>query len=79
METRKPNSPTYAQLDTLFRWFVWQMPRSEASAAVDYLKHNATRDQVSEEIGRIYPLFKNHTLNKQRCFEADIWRDFHYE
>lgn len=78
MRAQNQPKPTYAQLEAIFRWFTWQMPRNEATAAVNYLKEHASRRQVSQEMGRLYPLYKGHNLTKERCFESEVWEGFAY-
>ena len=44
------DEPTYAQIETVYRWIEWHMPTQLASDAVHWLKEHATRKEVSDEI-----------------------------
>lgn len=47
--------PTYNQIQTLFRWAEWSMPRDKA---VEYSKvaETFTRGEISNEISRLYQI-----------------------
>ena len=70
------DNPTEAQLNALFFWLRRQMSSVEASAAISWLRDNATRRQVSDEMKRVRELFVNHTLDRDKCFEGDIWAKY---
>lgn len=70
------DKPTDAQINTLWRWFQWEMPRAEAKDALDWLKQNATRKQVSEEMTRVRNLLHDKKLNREQCFSGEIWADY---
>lgn len=67
------DKPTYSQLETIFRWFEWLMPRDEATGAVKWLEQHATRKDASEEIERMYPLFRARSLTREECFNSRLW------
>lgn len=70
------DKPTYAQIETLFSWMRWRMPTAEAQDAVHWLQNNATRRQVSEEMQRIRPMYKNRTLDRESCFKGSVWKEY---
>ena len=70
------DEPSDSQLNTLYRWFSWNMSNVKAREAVNYLRENSTRHDVSIEIGRIKKLFDSHALTEENAFESDIWADF---
>lgn len=70
------DKPTEAQLSALFFWLRRQMPGVEASAAISWLRDNATRHQVSDEMKRVRELFVSHALDRDKCFEGDIWSGY---
>ena len=65
--------PTYNQINLLYRWISWKMPTPEAQAAVQWLRNNATRDEVSKEIKRVGDLYHHHKLIREECFNSQIW------
>lgn len=67
------DEPTYAQIETIYRWIEWHMPTQEARDAVNWLKEHATRHDVSCEIKRLGDLYHHHKLDKSECFNSDIW------
>ena len=70
------DKPTYAQVETIFRWIEWHMSREEASDAVHWLKEHATRREMSDEIKRLYGLYHSRKLNKEECFNSSIWQGY---
>ncbi len=70
------DKPTKSQIDVLYNWFRWKMPTVEAKDALDWLEQNATRKQVSDEMGRIRNLYKSHSLNREDCFRGVIWQQY---
>lgn len=70
------DSPTKAQINAMWHWFNWEMPRTEAKDALDWLEKNATRKQVSDELGRLRELSLAHNLNREQCFSGDVWKEY---
>lgn len=70
------DKPTEAQLNAIWTWIRWEMPSAEASDALAWLKENATRKQVSEEMNRIHELHENRRLNREECFKGEVWQEY---
>ena len=70
------DKPTEAQINALWYWFKWAMPTAEAKDALDWLENNATRKQVSDEMGRIRDLRKSQSLTRKECFGGKIWEEY---
>lgn len=70
------DKPTDAQINALWNLIQWQMPRAEAKDALDWLEENATRKQVSGELGRIRELALARSLNREKCFSGEIWQEY---
>lgn len=73
------DEPTYAQIQTLYRWIERHMSNDEASKATHWLKEHATRKEVSDEIKRVHDLYYGHKLNKEECFNSNVWSDYDLE
>ena len=73
------SEPTYNQIETLYRWFEWRMPTPKARAAMQFLKANATRAEVSSEIKRVGDLWHSRKLDEELCFSSPIWEKFKYK
>ena len=73
------DKPTESQLISILDWIKRAMPYSKAVAAVDYLRQNANRREVSDEMGRIRRLELNKNLDEQSCFNSSIWNGFVYK
>lgn len=70
------NKATDAQIQTIYRWIEWQMSTAEARAAAKWLRDNATREEASKEIKRLYALYHNHSLTKEECFNSEVWKRY---
>ena len=70
------DEPTFAQTTTLYGWIEWHMSTLEARKAIHWLKEHATRKEVSDEIKRVHDLYYSHKLNKDECFNSNIWDDY---
>jgi hypothetical protein len=70
------DKPTKAQLNMMWHWFNWEMPRAEATDALDWLEKNATRKQVSDELGRLRELSLARNLNREQCFSGEVWQEY---
>ena len=70
------DKPTEAQRNALWYWYKWELPSAEASDALKWLKENATRKQVSEEMGRVRELHANKRLNREECFKGEVWSEY---
>ncbi len=73
------DEPTEGQLNTLFRYFKWEMEREKALQALVYLQNIATRSDVSREIQRVKALKEKHALTEAKCLEGEIWEGFEYD
>ena len=67
------DEPTYAQIETVYRWIQWHMPNQKASDATKWLKEHATRKEVADEIKRLHDLYHSHKLSKDNCFDSEVW------
>ena len=67
------DEPTYAQVETIYRWIQWHMSNQEATDAAHWLKEHATRREMSDEIKRLGDLYHGHKLDKAGCFNSDVW------
>ena len=67
--------PTEAQINLLYRWFMWEMPIEKAREAAKWAKNNSDKYKLSREMTRIQQLYKAHKLNEERCFESYFWSD----
>lgn len=70
------DEPTDAQIGALYHLIRWKMPNAEAIKALDWLKENATRRDVSYELKRVRELYIGHKLTKEDCFDSEIWEGF---
>lgn len=73
------DKPTEVQLAALLNWIKRATTYRKALAALDYLRENANRREVSEEMGRIRRLENEKRLDEQSCFESDVWSGFIYK
>lgn len=69
--------PTEPQLDVISRWIHWEMPISEAREAVDWLRDNSTRKEVSAEVSRLHDLYHKRNMSRETIFSSKIWEGFH--
>ena len=67
------DEPTYAQIQTVYRWIEWHMSTQEARNAIKWLKEHATRKEVSDEIKRLHDLYYSHKLDKAGCTSSSVW------
>lgn len=70
------DEPTDSQIGALYRWLSWNMAQDKARQAVNFLRDNSTRREVSIEMSRVKELYDHHLLNEQNAFESDIWEDY---
>jgi gamma-glutamyltranspeptidase len=70
------DEPTYAQVQTVYRWIEWHMSTNEARNAVNWLKEHATRKEVSNEIKRLHDLYYGHKLDKESCTSSSVWEGY---
>ena len=73
------DEPTYAQIQAVHRWMHWHMTSKEASHASKWLKEHATRKEVSDEIKRLHDLYYGHKLNKEECFNSNVWEGYEFD
>ena len=75
------DKPTDAQLMWIYDWIRIdaRCGSDKASQAMNYLKNNATRKQVSDEMGRIRDLVNRRMIDGKNCFESKIWDGFEYD
>ena len=69
--------PTESQIGLIFRWFNWELPTPVAQDATKWLEKNATRKQVSAEIARLKDLRDANKLNKESCFDSELWKEYY--
>ena len=67
------DEPTDAQIGTLYHMIQWKMPTAEAIKAVNWLKENSTRRDVSYELKRVRELYIRHRLTKDNVFGSEAW------
>lgn len=73
------DKPTDAQIRALLNMMRWVVSDREVAGIVTYLEKNATRRQVSEELGRLRDLKIERKLTRESCFSSEIWNGFDYE
>lgn len=73
------DEPTQAQLATIYHLIRWKLPTAELAFAVKWLENNATRREVSYEMGRLRKLYIDHKLTKDNIFESEIWEGYKYD
>lgn len=73
------DEPTEAQLAAIRHLIKWKLPAAEILRASDWLEKNATRQEVSYEMGRLRKLYMTHKLTKDRIFEGEIWEGFEHD
>lgn len=70
------DKPTDAQINALRHMIYWKMSDAEVKDALDWLKKNATRKQVSEELTRVRDLYVKHSLDRNKCFAGEVWVEY---
>lgn len=70
------DEPSDKQIGALLNLARWQINRDEVKDIVDYLKTNATKRDLSAELGRIRDLKIERKLNRDRLFEGKLWTNF---
>lgn len=73
------DKPTEAQIGLVYKYIRWHMPNDMASKAASWLENNADRRVVSKEIKRLKELRDKRLLDRNKCFESDIWEGFEHE
>lgn len=71
------DKPSKAQISALYHMIQWKMPTAEAQDAVRWLEKNATKKQVSEELGRVRKLNIERSLTRDECFKSDVWKEYY--
>ena len=69
-------APTDSQINLIFKWISWKLPRQEAKDAVNWLEKNADRKEVSAEIARLHDLYHSNRLDKESLYSGEVWRDY---
>lgn len=74
------DKPTKKQLDALWNFMTRHiaMPNKKANIALEWLEKNATRKQVSDELGRVRDLGIDNKLTPENIFASDVWANFKY-
>lgn len=72
------DEPSDAQINALFNLIRWEIHRDEMKGIEEYLKANATRREVSDELGRLRDLKMNRKLNRDNAFESEIWQNYEH-
>lgn len=73
------DKPTDRQISLLYHWFDWKMSLPKAHHCLSWLEKNATRKQVSKEIERVGELYRAHKLDRENCFDSEIWNGYEYD
>lgn len=72
------DEPSDAQINALLNLIRWEIHRDEMKDIEEYLKANATRREVSDELGRLRDLKMNRKLNRDNAFESEIWQNYEH-
>ena len=72
------DEPSDAQINALFNLIRWEIHRDEMKGIEEYLKANATRREVSEELGRLRDLKMNRKLNRDNAFGSELWQNYEH-
>lgn len=70
------DEPSEKQINALLNLIRWEIHRDEIKGIGEYLKANATRREVSEELGRLRDLKMSRKLNRDNAFESEIWKNY---
>ena len=70
------DEPSDKQINALLNLIRWEIHLGEIKAIEEYLKTNATRRQVSDELGRLRDLKMNRKLNRDNAFESELWKNY---
>lgn len=70
------DEPSEKQINALLNLIRWEIHRDEIKGIEKYLKTNATRRDVSEELGRLRDLKMNRKLNRDNAFESELWKNY---
>ena len=70
------DEPSDKQINALLNLIRWEIHLDEIKGIEEYLKTNATRRQVSDELGRLRDLKMNRKLNRDNAFESEIWKNY---
>lgn len=70
------DEPSDKQINALLNLIRWEIHLGEIKVIEEYLKTNATRRQVSDELGRLRDLKMNRKLNRDNAFESEIWKNY---
>ena len=73
------DEPTQAQIAALFNLIRWEISREEMPKIERHLRTYATRQELSNELGRLRELKISRKLNKDNAFESDIWAGYREE
>lgn len=70
------DEPSDKQINALLNLIRWEIHLDEMKGIEEYLKKNATRREISEELGRLRDLKMNRKLNRDNAFESEIWKNY---
>ena len=70
------DEPSDKQINALLNLIRWEIHIDEMKGIEEYLKTNATRREVSDELGRLRDLKMNRKLNRDNAFESEIWKNY---
>lgn len=70
------DEPSDKQINALLNLLRWEVYRDEIKGIEEYLKTNATRREVSDELGRLRDLKMNRKLNRDNAFESELWKNY---
>lgn len=72
------DEPSDAQINSVLNLVRWEISREEIPKIADYLKANATRKELSTELGRLRQLKISRKLNRYNAFESEIWDKYNH-
>ena len=73
------DQPTEKQVGALLNMIRWQISNQEVPSIINHLMEKTTRQELSNELGRLRELKISRKLNKDNAFESDIWAGYREE
>ena len=70
------DEPSGKQINALLNLIRYEIHLDEMKGIEEYLKTNATRRDVSEELGRLRDLKMNRKLNRDNAFDSELWKNY---
>lgn len=72
------DEPSDTQINALLNLIRWEISREEMLKITDYLTMNATRKELSTELGRLRRLKIGRKLNRDNAFESELWDNYNH-